>query len=115
MSRDMTDLLNEWSFDPRGECAENIGKGWGGEDSDSGRSRGLSGHFAAQSRWSAATADGPTGRTLRLITTGAAWSNTAVEHGASDAGFALDEAACRELFDEGSRLYQALRLFDPTE
>ena len=28
------------------------------------------------------------------------------EHGASDKGFALDEAACRELFDEGSRLYK---------
>ena len=90
---------------PRGECAENIGKGRGCEIQirvDQGAFQGIL-QLNLDGR-----PDGrrPHGQDFALDYYRDELKKYRREHGARGEGFALDEAACRELFDEGSRLYK---------
>ncbi len=105
MSRDMTDLLNEWSFDPEANVRKISGRD--GEAKiqirvDQGAFQGIL-QLNLDGR-----PDGrrPHGQDFALDYYRDELKKYCREHGASDEGFALDEAACSELFDEGSRLYK---------
>ena len=105
MSRDMTDLLNEWSFDPEANVRKISGRDGVAKIQirvDQGAFQGIL-QLNLDGR-----PDGrrPHGQDFALDYYRGSLEQYRREHGASDAGFALDEAACRELFDEGSRLYK---------
>ena len=105
MSRDMTDLLNEWSFDPEANVRKISGKDGVARIQirvDQGAFQGIL-QLDLDGR-----PDGrrPHGQDFALDYYRSELKQYCREHAASDEGFALDEAACRELFDEGSRLYK---------
>ncbi len=105
MSRDMTDLLNEWSFDPEANVRKISGKDGVAKIQirvDQGAFQGIL-QLNLDGR-----PDGrrPHGRDFALDYYQGELEKYHREHGASDEDFVLNEAACRELFDEGSRLYK---------
>ena len=105
MSRDMTDLLNEWSFDPEANVRKISGRDGVAKIQirvDQGAFQGIL-QLNLDGR-----PDGrrPHGQDFALDYYRSELEKYRREHGASTARFALDEAACRELFDEGSRLYK---------
>ena len=105
MSRDMTDLLNEWSFDPEANVRKISGRDGVAKIQirvDQGAFQGIL-QLNLDGR-----PDGrrPHGEDFALDHYRSELKKYRREHGASDEDFALDEAACRELFDEGSRLYK---------
>ncbi len=105
MSRDMTDLLNEWSFDPEANVRKISGRDGVAKIQirvDQGAFQGIL-QLNLDGR-----PDGrrPHGRDFALDYYRGELEKYRHEHGACDESFALDEAACRELFDEGSRLYK---------
>lgn len=105
MSRDMTDLLNEWSFDPEANVRKVSGRDGVAKIQirvDQGAFQGIL-QLNLDGR-----PDGrrPHGRDFALDYYQDELRKYRRRHGGSDERFALDEAACRELFDEGSRLYK---------
>jgi hypothetical protein len=105
MSQDITSILNEWSFDPEANVRKISGED--GEEKiqvrvDQGAFQGIL-QLNLDGR-----PDGrkPHGRDFALDHYRGTLEEHRHQHGADDQGFALDGKACKELFDEGARVYE---------
>ena len=105
MNQDITGILNEWSFDPEA----NVRKIAGEDGVEKIQVRVDQGAFQGILQLNLdGRPDGrrPHGQDFALDHYCGALEEHRHEHGSEDDGFALDDEACKELFDEGARVYE---------
>ena len=103
MSQDINPILNDWEFDPK----QNVRKIWGDDGTQKLQVRIEQGGFAGILQMDLeGRPDGkqPYGFDFVLDYYQDALRNYRKKHGTAD-GFALDQKACAELFDESFRIY----------
>lgn len=105
MRQDITGILNEWSFDPEA----NVRKIAGEDGFEKIQVRVDQGAFQGILQLNLdGRPDGrrPHDREFAFDHYRGRLESFRREHGADDEGFLLDEEACKELFDEGARVYE---------
>ena len=105
MSQDITGILNEWSFDPEA----NVRKIAGEDGVEKIQVRIDQGAFQGILQLNLdGRPDGrrPHGQDFALDHFRGTLEEHRCQHGTADEGFALDGEACKELFDEGARVYE---------